>query len=105
MPHVMHKSFISGRGETERLARTNESLQKKVDILEVRLKEQEGLIAAQGTRRAAASDSGAAVSLEPARLHGARHGRAPPSNAEVGGLAGPNPEMPGGAEPACSRTT
>ena len=58
MPHALHKSFISSRGETERLARTNESLQKKIDILEVRLREQEGLIAAQSRRSPIAGGGG-----------------------------------------------
>ena len=55
LPHALSASFISGRGETERLAKTNESLQQKIDILEVRLREQENLIAAQSLREGGAA--------------------------------------------------
>ena len=48
-PHALSASFISGRGETERLAKTNESLQRRNGILEVRLRAK-NLIAAQSLR-------------------------------------------------------
>ena len=57
MPHAVARSASSLRGDDEELSRKNVQLQKQVDILEVRLREQESLINAQ-TRRATSSRAG-----------------------------------------------